>query len=119
MANSEQRFGCNVCDKTWTGIALEHCKSCHETFNNTRAGDKHTSIAFLYTLVRDPFQGLVKLLPEDVAFAIRGGCKIVSENNEMIDCLTAAEMRAKGMNQEKNGCWNSGGNWTPDIYKKD
>ena len=119
MTVSDQRFHCNVCQKSWTGIGLEHCKSCHETFNNTRAGDKHTAIAFLYTIMRGPDGKLNDVMPEQVKWAILGGYSIVSENNEMIDCLTPAEMRAKGMNQEKNGCWNSGGNWSPDIYKKD
>jgi len=108
MTISEQRFHC-VCGKTWTGLKMEHCKGCHETFNNTKAGDMHTAVAYLYTLMRDPFQGIVQILPADVAFALGGGCKIISENNEQRYCLTAAEMTAKGMRQEKNEAWNMGG----------
>jgi len=119
MAKSEQRFGCNKCGKTWTGMQLEHCMSCHETFNNTRAGDKHTAVAFVYTIISTNGH-LESVMPDDIILRnLPEGTKILSENNEMIDCLTPAEMRAKGMNQEKNGCWNSGGNWSPTIYKKD
>lgn len=29
------------CGTTWTGLRREHCAGCHETFNSTKAGDKH------------------------------------------------------------------------------
>jgi hypothetical protein len=74
---------------------MEHCKKCHETFNNTRAGDKHV-------VVDSTYHALVNGKPSP-------------EVSQRFRCLTAAEMYAAGMNQEKNGCWNGGGNWTPAI----
>ena len=103
-----QRFHCNVCGKSWTGMKMEHCKSCHETFNNTRAGDKHTFVGFLYSIVKKG-KHFVQVLPDEVPTYIETGHKLVSENNEFRGCLTPEEMRAKGMNQEKNGSWNMGG----------
>lgn len=29
------------CGKSWTGLKLEHCPICCETFTNTPAGDAH------------------------------------------------------------------------------
>lgn len=85
----EQRFHCNVCRKSWTGFKMEHCKGCHQTFNNTRAGDKHV-------VVESTYHAMVKGVPSP-------------EISEKLRCLTPAEMREKGMNQEKNGAWNMGG----------
>lgn len=93
---------------------MEHCTICHETFNDTRAGDKHRIVAYTYTIVRIDGK-LEQVLTGD---PIPNNAKIVSENNQQHSCLNAAGMRAKGMNQEKNGAWNSGGNWSPSIYTK-
>ena len=109
---NEQRFKCNVCQKTWTGMKMEHCTVCHETFNDTRAGDKHRDVAYTYTIVR--LNGkLVQFLTGE---PIPEQAKVVSENNQQRECLDALAMRTKGMNQEKNGAWNNGGNWSPSIY---
>jgi hypothetical protein len=29
------------CGTSWGGLKAEHCTVCHETFANTRAGDRH------------------------------------------------------------------------------
>lgn len=113
MAKSEQRFGCNVCNKTWTGIALEHCRVCHETFNNTRAGDKHRVVSRSYTAVSLNNQILRVYAGERVP----SSSTVLSEGNDERVCLTSPEMIEKGMRQEKNGCWNSGGTWSPTIYR--
>lgn len=102
---------CQTCNKSWTGSKLEHCKVCHETFNNTRAGDKHRAVAFKYTIVRFG-ERLDQVMEDEVAKAVADGAVVVSRNNEQSYCLNAKEMLAKGMSQEKNGCWNSGGNWS-------
>lgn len=95
----------NGCDATWTGIKMEHCTSCHQTFNNTRAGDKHRAVGFTYTIVKinGKFEQILTGDP------IPEGAKVICENCEYRYCLTPEEMRAKGMNQEKNKSWNMGG----------
>ena len=101
-----QRFHCNVCGKSWTGVQMEHCKSCHETFNNTRAGDKHSGIAYTYSTIKFISGGYGEVISGD---PIPAGAVVLSEHNEQRYCLSPEEMRAKGMNQEKNGAWNMGG----------
>jgi hypothetical protein len=32
---------CEPCGQTISGLKPEHCPVCHETFANTRAGDRH------------------------------------------------------------------------------
>lgn len=105
---TDQRFHCNVCGKSWTGMQMEHCKSCHQTFNNTRAGDKHTYVGFVYAIVRKG-KDFVQVLPDEIPAYTEKGYKVLSETNEFRCCSTPEEMRAKGMNQEKNGAWNMGG----------
>lgn len=92
---------------------MEKCPLCNEVFTNTRAGDKHRILDYKYALVRWP-NGAIGRMPEGSAVdqaANLGLAKIVSRHNEARRCLTPAEMRGIGMNQEKNAAWNSGGNW--------
>ena len=92
----------------YTGAKMELCGICDEVFNNTRAGDKHRVIAFTYTLVY--FNGkAMRVIPEQDEMP--KGAKILSVKNESRRCLSPDEMRRIGMNQEKNGAWNAGGNW--------
>lgn len=71
------------CGRTWTGKRLEHCKSCHETFSGTSAGDMH-----------------------------RTGRHGVDRR-----CLTAGEMRERGMTLNQRNAWTSGGvsPWAADA----
>lgn len=95
------------------GSKMEVCPLCNALFTNTRAGDKHRALDYKYALVRWP-NGKLGRMREGKAVdevANLGLAKIVSRHNEARRCLTAAEMRGIGMNQEKNGAWNSGGNW--------
>lgn len=97
----------------YTGIKMELCPECGEVFNNTRAGDKHRVLDYTYALVRWP-NGQLDRMREGYAVnevANLGLAKVSSRHNEARRCLTPEEMRAIGMNQEKNGAWNSGGNW--------
>lgn len=92
----------------YTGAKMELCPVCGEVFNNTRAGDKHRVIAYTYTLVY--FNGkAIRVIPEQDEMP--KGAKILSVKNESRRCLSTDEMRRIGMNQEKNGAWNAGGNW--------
>lgn len=68
------------CGASWTGLRIEHCTACHETFTGTTSGDRHR--------VGDP--------------AIYVGPK-------RRRCLTDEEMRAKGMAQNARGQWTNGG----------
>lgn len=105
--NAEQRFKCIDCGKSWTGFKMEHCKECHETFNTTKAGDMHTAIAYTYAIIERG--GVRQQVLEGESLGIDRSGKVLSEHNEQRYCLSAAEMRTKGMNQEKNGSWNMGG----------
>jgi hypothetical protein len=29
------------CEAVWSGLNIEHCAACHQTFSGTEAGDKH------------------------------------------------------------------------------
>jgi hypothetical protein len=53
------------CDAKWSGLRVEHCPACHETFTGTEAGDAHRIVQ-----------------RED------------AEGNEYRRCLTANEMRS-------------------------
>lgn len=68
------------CGATWTGLRIEHCPECHETFSGTTAGDRH-----------------------------RVGDHNTWSGPERRRCLTADEMRAKGMEQNARGAWGNGG----------
>ena len=94
--------------KTYTGAKMELCGVCDEVFNNTRAADKHRVVVGKYTMVRHNGRYIRMNPDQDV---IPKGAKVLSDSNEYRRCLTADEMRRIGMNQEKNGAWNSGGNW--------
>ena len=94
--------------KSYTGNKMELCPVCDEVFNNTRAGDKHRVVVGKYTVVLYNGQ-YVKLNPDQDV--IPKGASVLSDSNEYRRCLSPHEMRGIGMNQEKNGAWNSGGNW--------
>lgn len=71
--------GCR-CGATWTGLRIEHCTECHETFTGTSSGDKH-----------------------------RVGDHAIFTGPTRRRCLSADEMRDKGMAQNKRGQWTNGG----------
>lgn len=80
-----------TCDTTWTGLRIEHCLECHETFTGTTSGDRH-----------------------------RVGDHALTTGPDRRRCLTAEEMRGKGMTQNASGHWTNGGTspWskeTPDA----
>ena len=62
------------------GLRTEHCTVCHETFTGTSSGDKH-----------------------------RVGDFNPGDKNYPRRCLSADEMRAKGMEQNARGQWTNGG----------
>ena len=93
---------------------LEICPVCNETFNNTRAGDKHRVIDYTYTLAEK--NG--KVYRFHTGELIPKGYVVKSTNNEHRRCLTHDEMIQKGMSQEKNGSWNCGGNWINSPWNK-
>lgn len=33
--------GCSGCDNTWTGMAMAHCPTCHNTFSTVGNFDRH------------------------------------------------------------------------------
>lgn len=92
---------------------IEKCAVCNAAFSTPRAGDKHRVLVSKYSLFR--VSGSLVRVPLGAARP-RGG-QLVSEGNEQRRCLTAEEMRGIGMNQEKNGVWNSGGNWIGASWK--
>ena len=72
-------FGCQQCGTRWSGLRIEHCKACHETFTGTSAGDMH-----------------------------RTGKHGLREGSDRRRCLTPDEMREKGMTQNARGQWTTG-----------
>ena len=68
------------CGAEWTGLRVEHCAACHETFTGTSAGDKH-----------------------------RTGEHHLSVGPYRRRCLTPVEMAAKGMTRNSRGHWSTGG----------
>ena len=64
------------CGAEWTGMKMEHCPECHETFTCTASGDKHRA--------------------GDHATGVGPGRR---------RCLTVEEMRAKGMATNGRGYW--------------
>jgi hypothetical protein len=68
------------CGKTWTGLRIEHCTACHETFSGTTSGDRH-----------------------------RVGDSAIYSGPDRRRCLTPDEMREKGMTQNARGVWTNGG----------
>lgn len=68
------------CGAEWTGLRIEHCDACHQTFSGTTAGDRH-----------------------------RVGDHAVSIGPGRRRCLTADEIRGKGMEQNDRGVWTNGG----------
>ena len=71
---------CQRCGTSWSGLRLEHCTECHQTFTGTTAGDKH-----------------------------RTGKHDVWTGPERRRCRTADEMRDLGMRQNDRGHWGMGG----------
>lgn len=94
--------------KTYTGAKMELCGICDQVFNNTRAGDKHRVVIGQYTVIRLNGRYIRMNPDQDV---VPEGAQVLSTTNEIRRCLTPDEMRRIGMNQEKNGAWNSGGSW--------
>ena len=76
------------CGAEWAGLRIEHCTACHETFTGTASGDRH-----------------------------RVGQHDVSTGPDRRRCLTAEEMREKGMEQNARGQWTNGGTspWSKDA----
>jgi hypothetical protein len=72
---------CAKCNAHWTGLRIEHCTVCHQTFTGATAGDMH-----------------------------RTGDHSVFEGDDRRRCLTAVEMREKGMVRNDRGIWTTGRN---------
>lgn len=70
---------CSTCSATWTGLRIEHCPSCCQTFTGATAGDMH-----------------------------RVGDHGTWEGPDRRRCLTPAEMTEKGMAQNDRGQWTTG-----------
>ena len=83
---------CRTCGFSWSGLKIEHCTVCHQTFSTTAVGDAH-----------------------------RIGEHGVKEGPDRRRCLTAeefAELRTKkgSVRFQKNarGVWmGAGGSWNP------
>lgn len=76
------------CGATWTGLRIEHCVECHQTFTGNTSGDRH-----------------------------RVGDHTVSTGPDRRRCLTAAEMLDKGMAQNSRDQWTNGGTspWAAEV----
>lgn len=72
---------CNRCSATWTGLRIEHCTVCHQTFTGATSGDMH-----------------------------RTGDHAINEGPDRRRCLTVDEMVEKGMAQNDRGVWTTGRN---------
>ncbi|MCL1900463.1 MAG: hypothetical protein FWG11_08155 [Promicromonosporaceae bacterium] len=70
---------CSTCGTAWTGLRVEHCPECHETFTSTSSGDRH-----------------------------RTGDHAVSTGPDRRRCLTVTEMADRGMARNSRGHWTSG-----------
>lgn len=69
---------CVQCGATWTGLRIEHCNACHETFTGTSSGDKH-----------------------------RTGRYDTTTGPDRRRCLSPSEMDDLGMARNKRGQWMS------------
>lgn len=67
---------CSTCKATWTGLRIEHCPSCCQTFTAASAGDMH-----------------------------RVGDHATFEGPDRRRCLTVDEMADKGMGRNSRGHW--------------
>ena len=74
------RFRCTKCGASWSGMRIEHCKSCCQSFSGTTAGDKH-----------------------------RTGEHGVKDGPNRRRCRTPDEMRELGMVPNDRGIWTNGG----------
>lgn len=72
------------CGTSWSGMKIEHCPECHQTFTGTSAGDKH-----------------------------RTGDHAVSTGPDRRRCRTVEEMLEVWMTQNRRGVWTSGGSFWP------
>lgn len=75
---------CRICGTATSGLKLEHCACCHETFTCTTAGDMH-----------------------------RVGRHDVTNGPGRRRCLTPDEMLDKGMTKNVRGHWTTGGRRPP------
>ncbi|GAB2589183.1 FDXHR family putative zinc-binding protein [Microlunatus antarcticus] len=67
---------CNGCSSTYSGTTVSHCTSCHESFSNAFAGDRH-----------------------------RIGDHGVKVGPDRRRCRTADEMLEAGLVLNARGCW--------------
>lgn len=76
------------CGARWTGLRIEHCPECHETFTGTTAGDRH-----------------------------RTGDHAVSVGPNRRRCRNVVEMLGLGMVKNARGQWTNGGTspWAKDA----
>ena len=72
---------CGKCQAKWTGLRIEHCTICHETFTGSTAGDMH-----------------------------RTGDHAINEGPDRRRCLSMYEMYEKGMARNDRGVWTTGRN---------
>jgi len=77
---------CRRCAATWSGLRIEHCTICHETFTGTSAGDAH----------RVPTETRTTANGRQVRATWRSRC------------LTPDEMTAAGMRRNDRGQWSTG-----------
>ena len=96
---------CRTCKAWWTGSRVEHCTSCHQSFTGTRSGDKHTTVAERYSIIRLA-NGKLEHVPDDSE--LPAGANLQSVGNAKIRCLTPEEMLEKGMIQNSYGLWSTG-----------
>lgn len=70
---------CRKCSASWSGLRIEHCPSCCQTFTGTTAGDMH-----------------------------RTGDHAVTKGPDRRRCLSVEEMTEKGMARNDRGQWTTG-----------
>ena len=80
---------CPRCPATWTGLRIQHCTACHETFTGTASGDMH-----------------------------RVGRYDTTAGPDRRRCLTTEEMGDKGMTLNKRGQWTTGAP-SPEFWVED
>lgn len=81
------RTTCRACGTSWTGLRIEHCDECHETFTGTTSGDMH-----------------------------RTGKHHLSSGPDRRRCLTRDEMRDKGMARNARGQWTTGARMPDGLH---
>lgn len=80
-----------ACGARWTGLRIEHCTECHETFSGSTSGDRH-----------------------------RIGEHHITHGPDRRRCRTPEEMRKLGMEQNSRGQWTNGGTspWSTSQAKE-